>query len=222
MSTRPLGAPPVIPDDPGPWSGILEVLQRRGTLPGRRRAEPPNGLMISPPPRTSLVLEGAVEGATVAGTGPVRVAAAAREGALTLERTPEGLLAGVNKMVSRRWDADTLGVVDEQRPDADPASSVPDPVWIDDLADGDLPDEASLSPDGSYAVVSVVEPPRYRGVAVIRVSDRAVLRYIRFARCGVWNADGSRLVVGGEWGLLALDNHVPAEESTQDGEDAGN
>ena len=63
--TRPLVA--VVPDDPGAWSGILDVLQRRGALPGRRRAEPANGLMISPPPRTALPLVGTQEGVAIAG-----------------------------------------------------------------------------------------------------------------------------------------------------------
>ena len=56
MTTRPLPAPPVYPDDPGPWAGILEVLQRRGAGPGRRRAEPPNGLMLMPAPKTAADL----------------------------------------------------------------------------------------------------------------------------------------------------------------------
>ncbi len=213
MSTRPLGAQQVIPDDPGPWSGILDVLQRRGSLPGRRRAEPPNGLMMSPPPRTSLRLEGTDPTATVAGPGPVTVAAAAREAALTLVRNDDGTLTGVNKNVRRTWSADTLAVLDEQHPEKDPAADLPEPAWIDELADGDLPDHAAVSPDGAFAAVGVVEPPRYRGVAIIRVSDRALVRYVRFARCGVWTADGSRLVLGGEWGLLAIDVPAVADEA---------
>lgn len=216
MSTRPLGAQPVIADDPGPWSGILDVLQRRGTVPGRRRAEPPNGLMISPPPRTSLRLEGTDPDATVAGAGPVTVAAAAREAALTLHRNDDGSLTGVNKNVRRRWAGDTLAVLEEEHPEKDPAADLPDPAWIDDLAEGDLPGHAALSPDGAYAAVAVVEPPRYRGVAVVRVSDRALMRYVRFARSGVWNADGSRLYLGGEWGILALDHGRAAQASEGD------
>lgn len=214
MSTRPLGSPLFVPEDPGPWSGILDVLQRRGNLPGRRRAEPPNGLMISPPPRTALLLAGGDEDATAAGAGPVRVAAAAREAALSL--TLDGdVMRGVSKMVRRAWNVDTLALVDEVRPDSDPAADLPEPVWIDDLAEGELPDTATLSPDGRYAVVAVVEPPRYRGVVVIRVDDRAVMRYIRFARAAAWSADGQRLVVGGEWGLLALDHHRPSDEAEE-------
>ncbi|HWH15316.1 MAG TPA: hypothetical protein VNT51_11275, partial [Miltoncostaeaceae bacterium] len=201
MTTRPLGPQPFIPEDPGPWSGILDVLQRRGSLPGRRRAEPPNGLMISPPPRTSLTLAGGDPLAPVAGAGPVRVVAAAREPAVELSLSPDGAeLVGVSRMVRRRWSADDLTVLGEERAGEDPAAGVPPPVWIDDLAEGDLPPAARLSPDGAYAVVPVTEPPRYGAVAVVRVADRAVVRYVRFARCGCWTADGERLVVGGEWG----------------------
>ncbi|MFN8122141.1 MAG: hypothetical protein U0237_06880 [Thermoleophilia bacterium] len=211
MSTRPLQPPPTVPDDPGPWSGVLEVLQRRGGLPGRRRAEPPNGLMISPPPRTSLVLEGLESGATVAGAGPVRVVTGAREPALRLATVPGGV-SGVSRMVRRSWAVPGLGVTAEERPQEDPAAGLEPDVFIDDLAEGDLPATAVLSPDGVYAAVGVVEPPRYNGLAIVRVSDRAVLRFIRFARCGAWSEDGGTLVVGGEWGLLALVHHTPPAE----------
>lgn len=215
MTTRPLGAPPVIPDDPGAWSGVLDVLQRRGNLPGRRRAEPPNGLMLSPPPRTSLTLAGTDPGAAVAGVGAVRIVAAAREGALALTRE-DGVLRGVNKMVVRTWDAATLAVTSEAHPDADPAAGLPEAAWIDDLADGDLPPGTAWAPGDAYAAVPVVEPPRYRGLAVVRVADRAVMRYVRFARCGVWNADGSRLIIGGEWGLMALEHRAPGADEPSD------
>lgn len=211
MSTRPLQPPPIVPDDPGPWSGVLEVLQRRGGLPGRRRAEPPNGLMISPPPRTALALEGLDPGATVAGAGPVRVVAAAREPALRLASVPGGV-TGVSRLVRRAWAVPGLAVTGEERPPEDPAAGLEPDVFIDDLADGDLPPAAVLSPDGAYAAVGVVEPPRYNGLAIVRLSDRAVMRFIRFARCGAWSDDGGTLVVGGEWGLLALEHRAPDAE----------
>ena len=217
MSTRPLQPPPFVPEDPGPWSGVLEVLQRRGGLPGRRRAEPPNGLMISPTPRTSLALEGLEPEPTLAGTGPVRVVTAAREPALRLWTVPGGV-AGVSRMVRRSWAVPGLTVTDEERPQEDPAASLSaDPV-IDTLAEGDLPEAAVLAPGGAYAAVGVLEPPRYNGLAIIRVSDRAIIRYIRFARCAAWSEDGSTLVVGGEWGLLALGHHIPEADSESDSE----
>lgn len=208
MSTRAgnRNKPPFLPDDPGPWSGVLEVLQRRGGLPGRRRAEPPNGLMISPPPRTTLQQAGLESEPTVAGTGLVRVVAAVREPALELEAHPEGV-TGVSRMVRRVWSVPDLGLVREERPETDPAEHVGAGVFIDDLAQGDLPAAARLSADGAYAAVPVTEPPRYAGLVILRVGDRAVVRYIRFARCGAWAADGT-LVIGGEWGLLGLAAHV--------------
>lgn len=212
MSTRPLGPPPFIPEDPGPWAGILDVLQRRGSLPGRRRAEPPNGLMISPPPRTALTLAGSEPDATVAGAGAVRIVAAARAGALDLSLSADGRqLIGLSRMIRRRWSVDDLAPLGEERPAEDPAAALPPPVWIDDLAEGDLPPAARLSPDGAYAAVPVTEPPRYGAVAVLRVADRAVVRYVRFARCGCWSPDGERLFVGGEWGVLALGAAAPTE-----------
>jgi|GEM_PF-2680773 len=217
MTTRPLGPQPFIPEDPGPWSGVLDVLQRRGSLPGRRRAEPPNGLMISPPPRTSLPVVGGDPLATAAGAGPVRVVAAARQPVVELSLSGDGAeFLGLARMVRRRWSAGDLTLLGEERPAEDPSAGIPEPVWIDDLAEGDLPPSARLSPDGAYAVVPVIEPPRYGAVTVLRVSDRAVMRNIRFARCGCWTADGERLVVGGEWGLLALARVTP-EDADQEG-----
>jgi hypothetical protein len=116
-------------------------------------------------------------------------------------------------MVRRRWSAEDLAMTAEERPDTDPASGLPEPVWIDDLAEGDLPEAARWSPDGAFVVVPVVEPPRYGAVAVVRVADRAVVRYVRFARCGVWSPDGRRLFVGGEWGVLALQDAPPEEDA---------
>lgn len=213
MTTRPLGPQPFVPEDPGPWAGVLDVLQRRGSLPGRRRAEPPNGLMISPPPRTALERLGSVAGATVAGAGAVRVVAAAREPAIALSIGVDGAsVVGVSRMVRRTWEIADLTLRGEERPPEDPAAGVPEPVWIDSLAEGDLPPGAVPSPDGAFAAVPVMEPPRHGAVAVIRVADRAIVRYVRFARCAVWSPDGSRLIVGGEWGLLALAHHEPGDD----------
>ncbi|MCB0871765.1 MAG: hypothetical protein KDC36_00135 [Thermoleophilia bacterium] len=209
MSTRPLRPQAVIPDDPGPCSGILEVLQRRGGLPGRRRAEPPNGLMVSPLPRTSLEMPGLDDASPIVGVGRIRVVAAAREPAIELDAVADGV-TGVSRMIRRTWSVPGLELTDEQRPDQDPAAAVEAPVALDSLADGELPASARRSADGDYAVVPVTEPPRYQGLAIIRIDDRAIMRYIRFARCGTWAADGT-LVIGGEWGLLSMVAAPPVE-----------
>jgi len=204
MSTRPLPPQPVVADDPGPWSGILDVLQRRGIRPGRRRAEPPNGLMLMPPPQTTVTLAGLDGSLGIAGAGPVRAIAAAREPALALSTTPEGAVAGVSAGVRRVWSLPELRVVSETRPDSDPAAGLLGPVLLGEIADGELPAAAVLAPGGAVAAVPVVESARVSSLAIVRVEDRAVCRLIRWARCGTWSPDGKILVVGGDWGLLAL------------------
>ena len=74
-----------------------------------------------------------------------------------------------------------------------------------------LPTDAVLAPGGTVAAVPVVESARVASIAVIRTSDRAVCRLIRWARCATWSPDGSIMVVGGDWGLLALERTAPAE-----------
>ena len=81
MSTRPLPPPEVLRDDPGPWSVVSSVFAQAGR-PGRRRAQPPTGLMLSPPPDIGRPLAGIDPGVRVAGLAPVTVIAAAREPAL--------------------------------------------------------------------------------------------------------------------------------------------
>jgi hypothetical protein len=206
MSTRPLPPQPVVADDPGPWSGILDVLQRRGVRPGRRRAEPPNGLMLMPPPQqqTSVRLAGLDASLGIAGAGPVRTIAAAREPALALTTTADGNIAGVSQGVRRVWALPELRVVSETRPDDDPAADLPGPVLLSDITEGELPVTAVLAPGGAVAAVPVIESARVASLAIVRTDDRSVCRLIRWARCATWAPDGKILVVGGDWGLLAL------------------
>lgn len=210
MSTRPLPPQPVVADDPGPWSGILDVLQRRGIRPGRRRAEPPNGLMLMPPPQTTVTLAGLDDSLGIAGAGAVRTIAAAREPALALTTTPDGAVEGVSPGVRRVWALPELRVVSESRPDTDPAADLPGPVLLGELAEGELPAAAVLAPGGTVAAVPVVESARVSSLAIVRVEDHAICRLIRWARCATWAPDGKILVVGGDWGLLALAHRDPA------------
>jgi hypothetical protein len=212
MSTRPLPPQPVVATDPGPWSGVLDVLQRRGLRPGRRRAEPPNGLMLMPAPQTTATLGGLDAALGIAGAGPVRVIAAAREPALALTVGAEGQLVGVSPGVHRVWSLPELRLTAEVRPPADPAAGRADPVLLGDLAVGALPPAAVLAPGGAVAAVPVIESARVSSLAIVRTDDRSVCRLIRFARCGTWSADGKILVIGGDWGLLALE-HRDADRS---------
>jgi hypothetical protein len=210
MSTRPLPPQPVVADDPGPWSGILDVLQRRGVRPGRRRAEPPNGLMLMPAPQTTLTLSGLDAALGIAGAGPVRIIAAAREPVLALSADAEGQVVGVSPGVRRAWSLPELRLTSEMRPGADPVAELAPPVFLGDLAEGELPPAAVLAPGGAVAAVPVVESARVSSLAIVRTDDRSVCRLIRWARCGAWSGDGKILVIGGDWGLLALE-HRDAE-----------
>ena len=70
MSTRPLPPPEFLRDDPGPWSIVSSVFCP-GRPPGKRRPQPPTGLMLSPPPDVGLALAGVDPSSPVAGVGPV-------------------------------------------------------------------------------------------------------------------------------------------------------
>jgi hypothetical protein len=160
--------------------------------------------MMMPPPQTRLELVGLVPELGIAGAARVRVVAAARQPALALSADDEGYVHGVSPMVRRAWALPDLRLVSEERPAEDPAADLPGAVFLGDLAEGDLPASAVLAPGGSVAAVPVVETARIYSLAIIRTDDRAVCRVIRWARCGAWAPDGKLLVIGGEWGLLAL------------------
>lgn len=210
MTTRPLPPPPVYPDDPGPWTGILDVLQRRGNRPGRRRAEPPNGLMLMPPPKTSANLIGLDASPGVAGAGPVRATAAAREPAITLRLLADGRIESVAHGVIRSWDLPALTLASVERP-AEAHSAAERPIiLLEDLGTGELPADAMIAPGGAVAAVQVAESVRVVSLAIVRTSDHAVFRLIRWVRCGAWSADGRILVIGGDWGLLALEHRDEA------------
>jgi hypothetical protein len=208
MSTRGIPAPTFVPDDPGPWSDVLEVMQRRAVSPGHRRAEPPNGLMLTPPPRTGLVLVGLDPEVSMAGIAPSRVVAAARHPALHIGIEPDGItISGVSRMVRRTWALPGLTMVTETRPDADPAADLPAPTPLESLGEDDLPDSAIVAPGGTHAAVMVAEPRPNGiaiGIAIVRVGDRGLVRYLRGARSAAWTPDGATFVIGGDWGLLAL------------------
>lgn len=200
MSTRPLPPPAVLADDPGPWSVVSSVFATAGA-PGRRRPQPPMGLMLSPAPETHLTLAGLDASSGLAGAGPMRVIAAAREPAFALSFDAQGgLFRGVSPYVARAWSMPALTLHAEERPGDDPAAALPPPVHPESLHESDLP-ALALAPGGAFAAVHSREG-RADVVAVIRLTDGALVRWVRGARAAAWSADGRHLVLGGPWGVL--------------------
>ncbi|HMO00598.1 MAG TPA: hypothetical protein PKD59_14395 [Miltoncostaeaceae bacterium] len=199
MSTRPLPPPDFLRDDPGPWSVVSSVFSQAGR-PGRRRPQPPTGLMLSPPPAIGLTLAGIDPASPVAGVGQVTVVAAAREPALALEFEDGGaLLRGVSAGVRRAWSVPDLTVVAEERPAEDPAASIPPQVHPASLTEADLPG-AVADPTGTV-VAAFTREGRFDVLAVLR-DDRSVVRWVRGVRAAAWSPDGLRLALGGTWGVL--------------------
>ncbi len=209
MSTKPLGPPAILVDDPGPWSVVSSVFAQAGR-PGRRRPLPPMGLMLSPAPETHLVLVGLDAASPLAGAGPLRIVAAAREPAFTLAFDPDaGVLRGVSPFVVRAWSVPDLALQAEERPAEDPAAALPPPVAPASLHEADLPVLATAPGDEIVAVHS--KEGRNDVVALIRLSDGSVVRWIRAARAAAWSPDGRHLALGGQWGVLLAETAVPAD-----------
>ncbi len=200
MSTRPFPGLAVLADDPGPWSVVSSVFSHAGR-PGRRRPQPPVGLMLAPAPDTHLDLLGLDASSTVAGLGPIRVVAAAREPAFSLSfDDAEGRIRGVSPFVIRAWAVPTLHLHAEERPGDDPAAELPPPVHPASLDEKDLPIVAT-APGGEFIAVHSREG-RSDVVAIIRLSDGSLARWVRGARAAAWSADGRYLALGGPWGVL--------------------
>jgi hypothetical protein len=206
MSTRPLPPPPIVPDDPGPWSVVSHVRQTLAHRPDRRRAPTPTGLLIASPPNVDVPIAGLDPDAALAGAGRIRLVAAAREAARWLSVDDDGAaLVGISPGVRRRWTLPDLRLQDEQRPDEDPAAGLPDPLPVAELATADL-DAAVHAPGGEVAALAVTTG-RAPALALLRVADRGLVRWIAGAHAGAWTPDGAALVVGGDWGVALA---VPA------------
>jgi hypothetical protein len=209
MSTRPLPAPAVLADDPGPWSVVSSVFSQAGR-PGRRRPQPPMGLMLSPAPETHLGLTGLDPASPLAGLGPMRVIAAAREPAFTLSFDADGVLVrGVSPYVVRAWAVPVLSLHTEERPGDDPTTELPPPVSPESLHEKDLPVVAT-APDGETVAVHSREG-RSDVIAIIRISDGSLARWVRGARAAAWSPDGRHFALGGPWGVLLAETKAPPD-----------
>jgi hypothetical protein len=157
--------------------------------------------MLSPPPSLDLPTVGIQDRSDLAGAGPIRVIAAAREAAHWLSFDPEGdVLRGISPYVKRAWSLPDLSLALEERPGDDPAADLPAIEHAIALAES-LPPVIAEAPDGSLVAVTVREN-RYTVVAVVRPDDRKIVRWIRGARAAAWSADGKLFAVGGDWGVL--------------------
>lgn len=198
MTTQPLGPPPILDTDPGPWSVISSTFIVGGG-PGRRRQPPPIGLMLSPAPEW-VENAGLDHSSAVAGVGRLRILAAAREPAFILRFDGDDVLRGASPHVARAWSVPDLALQEEVRPGDDPAADAPEPVPVTALDEPELPG-AIQAPGGEYVALYCREP-RADVLAILRASDRAAVRWIRGARAAAWSTDGRRFAVGGTWGVL--------------------
>ncbi len=197
MSTKPLGPPPIIPDDPGPWSVVSLIFAQAGR-PGRRRPQPPTGLMLSPAPDFGgLEPVGLDESSPVAGIGRVTVVAAAREPAFSLSFADDTALLGVSPYVSRSWHIPEMTLASEVRPPEDPAAGLPEPVAPADVVGGT---PIATAPGGEVTAHHTREG-RHDVVALVREGG-AIVRWVRGARAAAWSPDGTHFALGGPWGVI--------------------
>lgn len=205
MTTRlgGLPAPDVSPDDAGPWSVVSPVRHAQATASqarARRLKEPPFGLVTQVPPRVGITLAGLDDTSGVAGAGAVRVTAAARGAALALSFDDDGgAVRGIASHARRTWLLPGLVSQPEERDGTDPSQGLPEPVDVADL-DGSLAG-AIRSRDGAFAAVSVRDG-RMPAVAIVRLEPRELVRWVVGARCAAWNADGTQIAIGGDWGVI--------------------
>jgi hypothetical protein len=210
MSTNRL-RPELIPADPGPWAIVSFAREAQGArLIGRggRRRQTPAALLSDFAPEIPLDRPGLDASLGVAGAGPIRLVAVSREGARSLWFEDDGAtLRGVHPRVVRRWSVPDLEVGTPDYPDTDPAATLPPPVAPERLVE---PVEGEVVAPGGRVSAAPVKHGRLFGVALLRVPERELVRFIGGAACAAWTEDAQTLAFGGDWGVLLA---VPAPES---------
>lgn len=212
MTTLPGGLPPpaISQDDAGPWSVTSPVRHARAIqaqVRARRIAEAPFGLVTIPPPRVSITLEGLVADSAVAGVSPLRVIAAAREGAWALTFEEDGsAISGIAPHARRAWLLPGLRRQPEVRDGTDPSAELPPPAEQEELH-GDL-GGALDAPGGEFAALTVRDG-RAAAIAIVRREPRTLVRWIAGARALAWDSDGSHVAVGGDWGVILAEVREP-------------
>jgi len=121
------------------------------------------------------------------------------------------VLRGVSPYVARTWSVPDLGLLSEDRPSEDPVVGLPEPIPPSELtAGGHAP--IATAPGGDVVAIHTREG-RSDVVAVIRLSDGSLVRWIRGARSAAWSPDGNHFAVGGHWGLLVATTKADAPAS---------
>jgi hypothetical protein len=164
------------------------------------------GLMISPAPEVGLPLAGLDPASAIAGVGSVKVVGAAREPAFHLHFEGD-VLHGISPYVLRTWPVPAMVPATEERPGDDPAAGLPVAIHPGSLDAPELPG-AVEAPGGDYLGVYTREP-RADVVAILRASDRAIVRWIRGARAVAWSADGGLIALGNQWGVIVAEAAAP-------------
>jgi hypothetical protein len=101
--------------------------------------------------------------------------------------------------VRRAWSLPDLRQVSEERPGHDPTADLPGPLHPLTLGEAEL---AGVAAPGGGVVAVYTREGRFDVIALVRESDRAIVRWVRGARTVAWSADGAHLALGGPWGVV--------------------
>lgn len=207
MTTNRRHTYPIIPDDPGAWSIVSFVREAQGAqLIGRggRRKPTSAALLSDVPPQVAIGRPGLDPSLDTVGAGPIRLLAVSDEGARRLHfEDGDATLRGVHMRVVRRWSVPELVPGPHDYPDSDPAADLAlpaNPLELANEVDGEV-----VAPGGRLAAAPIKQG-RLFGLALIRLPDRALVRFIGGAACAAWSSDGRLLAFGGDWGVILAES----------------